>query len=44
MKAEDTNNFRKAMGKKIKSFRDADIFKLILFQNKSQYKSLISVI
>ena len=30
MKAEDANDFRKAMGKEIKSFKDADIFKLML--------------
>ena len=41
IKAEDADDFRKAMRKEIKSFRDADIFELIPLQNKPQHKSLI---
>ena len=41
VKAKDADDFRKAIGSEIKSFRDADIFELILLQSKSQHKSLI---
>ena len=41
IKAEDADDFRKAMGKEIKSFKDADIFELMLLQDKPQHKTLI---
>ena len=44
MKAEDADDFRKAMGKEIQSFKDEGIFELIHLKNKPSHKTLIPFI
>ena len=41
MKADDADDFRKAMGKEVKSFKDANTFGLVPLQNKPQHAFLI---